>query len=121
MKITGGSFGATGSAKVSRDRLIIKGAKRAEYPSTEIKAVNASTSDSRRFGFLSFALGALILGYVGLLFLGVIGAAIGFVIALAGSFYSTSTTGAEVEMADGKMVVVTGTPREIASLTRLSL
>lgn len=121
MKIAGGSFGPTGKVAIGfNGKLVIKGAKRAEYAATDISSFNTSTSTAKSFGYLSFIVGAIVLGFIGLLLLGILGAVIGLVISVAGSFYSTSSSQADLEFADGKSLSVTGTGSEITRLAKFA-
>lgn len=121
MKITGGTFGPSGTAKLSfSGLLIIKSAQKARYQATAIKSVNSRISTHRQFSALSFLFGALIITPIAFLLAGIVGAAAAFVLSIVFSFYSTQSNDADIELEDGGLLSVTGTKAEIRRLYRYS-
>lgn len=89
MKIIGGSFGLKGKAWLSADKyLVVEGDRSKKYQNEDIASMTSGDASKRKFSLLSFIVGALILGWLGLIFLGILGLIIGIIIAVAGSFYS---------------------------------
>lgn len=120
MKITGGSFGHKGSAYVAGRVFAVEGISKKDYRAADIKAVDARVEKSRRFGAFGFIVGAGLFSMLGLLVFGVIGALIGFALAVAGSFYTASANVVEVEFADGNRLRAEGTDRSIKKLIRFA-
>lgn len=120
MKITGGSFGHKGSAYVAGRVFAVEGVTKKDYRSADIKAVDARVEKSRSFGVFGFIIGALLFTFLGMLVFGVIGALIGFILSVVGSFYTTSNNVVEVEFTDGNRLTATGTDRSIKKLIRFA-
>ena len=122
MNITGGSFGPDGKAKITMGgKLAIRSAEKAEYSAADVRAVSyESTGSNKEFRPITFIGLAIVLCFVGLLVLGVIGAAIGFVVAIAASFAKSDPARmAKIEFFDGKHLTVTGIPAEFRKLRKL--
>jgi len=120
MKIVGGSFGLKGSAFFSRDKLCIEGSRKAEYGPADVRSVAARSETEKKFGLIGCAVGALLLGGLGLFFLGLFGAILGIVFAVAGSFYSTKKNLADVTFEDGSTLILECTGRAMDKLVRFS-
>ena len=120
MKITGGSFGHKGSAYVAGRVFAVEGVTKKDYRAADIKAVDARVEKSRSFGVFGFIIGALLFTFLGMLVFGVIGALIGFILSVVGSFYTTSNNVVEVEFTDGHRLTATGTDRSIKKLIRFA-
>lgn len=120
MKITGGSFGHKGSAYVAGRVFAVEGISKKDYRATDIKAVDARIERSRRFGVFGFIVGAALFSLIGLAALGIIGALIGFALAVAGSFYTNTVNVVEVEFVDGNRLTAEGTDRSIKKLIRFA-
>lgn len=120
MKIAGGSFGLKGSAFISRDRLFIEGSRNAEYGPADMRSLSARTETEKKFGLIGCAVGALLLGGLGMVFLGLFGAILGVVFAVAGSFYSTKKNLADVTFEDGSTLILECTGRAMDKLVRFS-
>ncbi|MEQ8409098.1 MAG: hypothetical protein RKH07_12565 [Gammaproteobacteria bacterium] len=119
MNLIGGNFGTKGRVKISTSGVIsISGAKAARYARQDISAVRAETEQERNFGVLGFIIGAVVLTIIGLFIFGIVGAAIGFIVALMGSFHTTTTHKAQIEFNDGKEVSVAGSQREINKIIK---
>lgn len=120
MKITGGSFGHKGSAYVAGRVFAVEGITKRDYRAADIRAVDARVEKSRSFGVFGFIIGALLFTFLGMLVFGVIGALIGFILSVVGSFYTTSNNVVEVEFTDGNRLTATGTDRSIKKLIRFA-
>ncbi|MCJ0972678.1 hypothetical protein MST27_04770 [Pseudomonas sp. PS1] len=120
MKIVGGSFGLKGSAFFSRDKLCIEGSRKAEYGPEGVRAVAARSETEKKFGLIGCAVGALLLGGLGLFFLGLFGAILGIVFAVAGSFYSTKKNVADLTFEDGSTLTLECTGRAMDKLVRFT-
>ncbi|HET8791805.1 MAG TPA: hypothetical protein VFM75_11410 [Modicisalibacter sp.] len=120
MKIIGGSFGNSGSAFVSRDKLCIEGARKADYSRAQLDSVQSRTEKGRRFHWFTAILGAVILGFALSLFLGVLGVIAGIALAIAGSFHADKRNIVEIALADGNRVTLDCTPRGVKKLINLS-
>jgi len=117
MKIVSGSFGASGSAYLSRDaRLVIEGQARGVYTGDQIGAIEARTEKERRFSIVSFLLGLVVVGGVLTVLFNVIGLLVGIVLAVFGSYYGDSKTIVDVTLTDGKTVALECTPRAVKKL-----
>lgn len=121
MKIQGGSFGVKGSAHISKDQqLVIEGAARGIYLPEQIQSVSANVIKEKKFGVFGFLVGAVMLSIMLGFFLNIIGVIIGFVVAVAGSFYSESKNIVEVKFTDEKTVALECTPRYVKKLIQFS-
>lgn len=117
MKILGGSFGASGSAFIREGRVLaVVGDLEAFYEPERIIDVTADSNKQRGFGCFGFVVGGLMLAGVLFLFLGLFGAVLGFALAAAGSFYTTSETSAVLRFDDGKHLRVSASKRELRQL-----
>lgn len=122
MKIIGGSFGLSGRATLQDgDYLIINGALKAKYSPMQVEAVSATEQKERKFGILGFLIGAPILAAMLGVFLGVPGAIIGIVVALAGSFYSTKSRTVRVRFNDGGEVLLKCSKSDVNRLAAFRL
>lgn len=106
MKITGGTFGTRGYAFLRGDSLDIRSDRKRVYPRQAVKRVEARTESQKNFGCLSFIVGALIFCTVLGLLIPVIGIFIGFVLAVALSFYTTQRQIVEITLNDDEKVTV---------------
>jgi len=120
MKIIGGSFGLKGSAFVAGSKLIIESSQKAAYEPEQIADVSGRTESSRSFGWGGAIIGGILLGAIGVMLGGPVGAVIGIVLAIAGSFYSSKRLIAEVKMRDGKSLTLECTNRALDKLIKLS-
>ena len=120
MKVIGGSLGTTGEAVIGGQRLFIKvpSGKR-KYNADEIALMNAEVVKKKEFSAGSFVLGAIILGGLGLVVLGPIGAAVGLLLSVLGSWRKSSDQIAHVEFSDGERITLSCTPRAIKKLFKL--
>jgi len=117
MKIVSGSFGASGSAYLSRDaRLVIEGQARGVYTGNQIGAIEARTEKQRRFSVVSFLLGLVVVGGVLTVLFNVIGLIVGVLLAVFGSYYGDSKTIVDIALTDGKSVALECTPRAVKKL-----
>lgn len=120
MRIAGGTFGSSGSVKISSlDEIVINGAVSASKGWGEIARVESSTRKERGFGTIGFLLGAPILCFAGWYLGRGVGVLIGFALAVMGSFYGKSVRVAEVDFKGGDRLTVEGSQREIDKLIRL--
>ena len=121
MRIVGGSFGVSGRVNIEPSgALVIKGAKKMQYRHGEIKSAEARVVKQRKFGALGFVVGALLLGVLFGLFLGVLGVVIAVVFAAAGSFYSQKNNIVDIRFDDGKLVSIVCTRRDVDGLLALA-
>jgi hypothetical protein len=120
MKILGGSFGVSGSAKVTSEGwLIVNSTRSGKFTSSDVASVLAKQEKHRKFGWTGAIIGGLILlAVLGSMF-GPIGALLGVVLAIAGSFYSQKSNSAEITFVNGDALSVEGTGREINMLVGL--
>ncbi|MDV5861401.1 hypothetical protein QM298_10825 [Pseudomonas mendocina] len=116
MKIIGGSFGIKGSAYFAGESLVIESAQKAEYRRDAVERVNARVDAERKFGLIGALIGAVVLGALGTMFLGIFGAVIGVAVAIGGSFYSAKKNIAEVSFTDGKTLTLECTARAVNKL-----
>ena len=116
MKIVGGSFGIKGKAKIENGILIVAGNA---YPASQIKSASASVEKERKFGFVGFILGALLLSVVLGMLLNVLGVILAIIIATVGSFYSKKMNFVDVTFGDGKNVRIQCSGGEVKKLLRL--
>ena len=120
MRIVGGSFGVKGSAFISGNALMVEGSSKGQYQPAEVRSVSARVDAEKKFGFIGATIGALLLGGLGMVFLGLFGAIVGVLIAVAGSFYSSKKNLADVSFADGKTLSLECTDRAIGKLVRFA-
>lgn len=118
MKVIGGSFGLKGSAYIAGPRLIVEAAQKASYSPEQVSGVVSRTEKERKFGILGALAGAVLLGALGTMFLGIAGAVIGIAVAIAGSFYSTKKNIVEVSFVDGKTLALECTTRAVSKLVK---
>lgn len=120
MKILGGSFGVSGSAKITSEGwLIVNSARSGKFTSSDVASVSTRQEKQRKFGWIGAILGGLILLVVLGSMFGPIGALLAIVLAIAGSFYSQKSNSAEVTFVNGDTLSVQGTGREINMLVGL--
>lgn len=120
MNIVGGSFGVSGSARITKEgNLEVRGVKAMRFAGSEISSVTARTEKERKFGYLGFVLGAIILSVILGAFLNVLGIVLAFVLSAAGSFYSNRKTIADVAFSTGDMVSLECTSGQVARLIKL--
>ncbi len=119
MKITGGTFGTSGSAHISRDdKLVLKGAVSAVYDRDQIARIDTGRRKDRRFAAGSFLVGAVLFGFIGAQFAALVGALVGVALAVGLSFYSDSMDTVAVLFTDGRRVDLECTPRGVKRLVR---
>lgn len=120
MKIVGGSFGIKGSAYVAGSVFAVEGATKKDYRSNEIASVDARVEKKRSFGIVGFIVGAVLFTIIGMMVFGFIGGLIGFILSVAGSFYTTKTNVVDVSFTDGKTLAAEGTDRSIRNLVKFA-
>ncbi len=120
MKVIGGSFGLKGSAYIAGPRLIVEAAQKASYSPEQVSGVVSRTEKERKFGIMGAVAGAVLLGALGTMFLGVAGAVIGIVVAIAGSFYSSTRNVCEVTFSDGKTLALECTAKAVTKLVKFA-
>lgn len=118
MKITAGSFGISGSAYIGAGRLHIEGARNTSYGPEQIACLTTRVESERRFGLLGALVGGALLGVVGLVLLGPVGAAIGVALAVLGSFYRSTSNLADVQFSDGSTLTLECTSGAVKKLVR---
>lgn len=119
MKIVGGSFGLKGSAFISGNTLVIEADRKADYPSSQFKSVDADEVSTKAFGLLGALVGAVVLSIVLSMVIGPLGVVAGVGLAIAGSFYTSKRNLVSVEFLDGFRVVLECTPRAVSKLFKL--
>lgn len=121
MKIIGGSFGLSGRLSIAKGGLLaISGDKSAQYPKASIANATAKVEKQRKFGFIGFFIGAILLSLLFGLFLGPLGVAIGIGLSLLGSFYSKKQNIVDLTFDDGKSLIIVGSKSDVKTLLALS-
>lgn len=118
MKIIKGSFGTSGTAKLSSNAIVIEGT---EYHASQITKTTAEIVVEKRFGLGGFIIGAVMLAILGFLLLSIIGAAIGVIVAFLGSRYSKSIHLVTLEFDDNKTVTLQGSKSQIKAVASLTI
>ncbi len=117
MKIIGGNFGLKGSVWISRDKkLVVDGIPRKAYSPSNIKQVTASQIKDKKFGFLGFIIGALVLSVILYFLFSLLGVVIAIIVATLGSFYTQTQNVIQVDFDDGNSVTVNCTPRFVSKV-----
>lgn len=118
MKLTGGNLGH-GSARFTFDgTLLIKGEETRECTAEDVEDIETEEITNKEFGCVGFVIGAIILTLIGLFALGVIGAAIGFVLAIACSFYTETKCKIKLRFTDGRKATLEGSRRDAKDVLR---
>ena len=121
MRITGGNFGVGGKAKVDAEKgLVLSGVVSKDFAAAEIARVTASEKNVRQFSPMWFLIAGAFCTVTGWIFFGLIGAALGLILAVATSFGSTTTLHAVVDLKDGSCVELQGWHYEIQKLVKLA-
>lgn len=119
MKIIAGTFGSSGSASIDRNEVLrIKSAKIAEYESHQVESIVASMDRQKKFGWIGFILGAIILSAAFSMFIGALGFVIGIALAIAGSFYTQKSERIDIKFNDGNFATIGCTSQEAKDLVR---
>lgn len=106
LKITGGSFGVSGKARIENKGLYISGASKVEYPADQIAAASARVETERKVGVVGMLIGILLFGGLGLYLGGIVGLIVGILLSIFGSFYKTSRHFIDLSFKDGKTVTL---------------
>lgn len=121
MNITGGSYGVTGKLKIEDDAVLrISAAIDTAKQKDDIASVETSIAKEKKFGVLGFVLGAPILAFIGWMIFPVVGALIGVLLAVFGSFYQKKTLVVHVAFKDGSKVTAEGWHHEIQKIVRMA-
>lgn len=120
MKIIGGSFGASGKARFAGEYLEVLGEKRKDYRGKDVESVTVRQEKERQFGIFGALIGALLFGYIGSLFLGVIGWIAGLLFAIMGSFYHRKRYFADLEFTDGLKLTLEPNDYEAKKLVKFA-
>jgi len=116
MRVTGGTEGAAGGARLRGDVLILRGGMRIR--ARRVRRVRTREQREWRIGWLSVALGAPLLGVTGVAVAGLPGGIVGVLLALAGSGYRRRGVSVSVELRDGGSVDLECSRREARRLVR---
>jgi hypothetical protein len=119
MRIIGGSFGTRGTIKIGSHGVRIKASREATYPPGALVSVSARHERERRFAFLTFLLGLLILGTVFGLLLGPLGFLVALGLCIAGSFYGKSRYLVDMAFQDGSQLTLETSRRQADQLVQL--
>lgn len=122
MEVIGGNFGASGKVTVKPEQgLFIDGDITTHIKAGEISMVETKRNENRQFGPVSFLVAGALFGVVGWWLGGVVGLAVGLLIALATSFSKQTSITAKVLLSDGRHLEVKGWHYEIQKLARLAM
>ncbi|MBI46763.1 MAG: hypothetical protein CMG91_04740 [Marinobacter sp.] len=120
MKIIGGSFGASGKARFAGKYLEVLGEKQKDYQGSDVESVTVRQEKERQFGIFGALIGTLLFGYIGSLFLGVIGWVAGLLFAITGSFYHKRRYFADLEFKDGLKLTLEPNDHEAKKLVKFA-
>lgn len=117
MKIIGGHFGTTGRAWIQEDQFLkVEGAKSETVHGKHIEMLDTRIERERQFGCFVFVILALLLTLIGFFFIGLLGALIGFVLAIALSFNNKRRQIAELRLDGDRRLELECTTKEIRQL-----
>ena len=107
MKIIAGDFGINGSCWISRDKkLVIEGMIKKAYSPDQIDRISSRIEKNKKFGFIGFIVGTLILSLILGFFLNIIGVIMAIAIGIIGSFYTEKINLLDISLADGKQITL---------------
>lgn len=121
MKITGGSFGVNGKVYVGEDdRLYVKSSVERSFDKADVASVEAGMNKETQFSIFSVLVGVPLFVLIGWFVFSAIGALVGLILAIAGSFYKKKTITADVQFKTSEKLQVEGWHYDIQKLVRFA-
>ena|SRR5690554_6726047 len=119
MRIIGGSFGTSGRIEIGSFGVRIKASREAIYPPADLARVSARKEKDRRFAWITFLLGLVILGGLAGLALGPLGFLAALVLCIVGSFYAKTRYLVDMSFQDGSQLTLETSRRHADQLVQL--
>ncbi|WP_110636233.1 hypothetical protein [Salinicola salarius] len=114
MKVIGGSFGTSGAAHISRDNtLVVKSGQKYLFKPGQVENIDTRTESVGGFHAGKGLLAILILGYLGLMLLGLVGAFFGLLLGLGIGFIKEKRNVADLDIEGGKRLTLECSPKAI--------